>query len=253
MLLPLMDGSWWTNTPRFCGISMEGHQPCSTCSEDSPEGWSFSYRQWQFNQKHIPHWLPSSPHLLPHFPASWDQLPINYPQSNPCLRETLGNANQDTDTHTHTHAYIYTQHVPARTSVHTHFHPCPCTHGHSPHKHRYCLHTLAYAHTHSTSACWGDAGNVVAPPSPACAGVSSCPAGWVPSSGQHALQSRSCSPCLLPSPPGRCSMPGDKREAAQRCPMFNPGLALHGPHPPPTLSSKLRLCRENTVSSNRAP
>lgn len=61
MLQSLMDGSWWTNIPRFRGISMEGHQPYSTCSEDSPEGWSFSYWQWQFNQKHVPRWLPSLP------------------------------------------------------------------------------------------------------------------------------------------------------------------------------------------------
>lgn len=161
MLQPLMDGSWWTNTPRFCGISMEGHQPCSTCSEDSPEGWSFSYRQWQFNQKHIPHWLPSSPHLLPHFPASWDQLPINYPQSNPCLRETLGNANQDTNTHTHTRARTYTHSMclPAPPYIHTSIHArahtgtahtstdTACTHSH--------MHThTAYPHAGVTQETW---------------------------------------------------------------------------------------------------
>ena len=104
-------------------------------------------------------------------------------------------------------------------------------------------HTCTRAHTHSTCPRRCDAGNVVAPPSPACSGVSSSPVRWAPSSGQYPLQSRSCSPCLLPSPPECCSTPGDKRETGQRFPVFKPGLSPHGPHPPPTLNSKPRLCR----------
>lgn len=145
--------------------------------------------------------------------------------------------------HAYTGTYMCTQHVPARASIHTHLHPRVCAHGHSPHKHRYCVHTLTCAHTHSTCPHRRDTGNVVAPPSHACSGVSSSPVGWAPGSGQHPLQSGSCSPCLLPSPPERCSMPGDKRETGQRFPVFNPGLSPHGPHPLPTLNSKLRLCR----------
>ena len=161
-----------------------------------------------------------------------------------------------TRTHTHTRVHIHTAcaclhlhtlgsaYTPIHTSIHARAHTgtahtstdTACTHSY--------MHThTAHPHAGVTQETWWPhpAPPALGSPHPQRA------------SGQHALQSRSCSPCLLPSPPGHCSMPGDKREAAQRFPVFNPGLALHGPHPPPTLSRKLRLCRENAVSSNRAP
>ena len=131
--------------------------------------------------------------------------------------------------HAHTRAHTCTQsmRLPAPACIHTSIHACAC---------------VGTAHT-STCPRRCDAGNVVAPPSPACSGDSSSPVRWAPSSGQYPLQSRSCSPCLLPSPPECCSTPGDKRETGQRFPVFKPGLSPHGPHPPPTLNSKPRLCR----------
>ena len=61
--------------------------------------------------------LPPSSSSLP-CRTSWDQLPINYLRSNPCLRGPQGNPNQNTDRHAHMH--IYTRRVRAHTYTHTH-------------------------------------------------------------------------------------------------------------------------------------
>lgn len=72
---------------------------------------------WLKARRSLAAFLSPSSSLLPCC-ASWYQLPINYLQSNACLRGPQGNPNQNTDMHAHVH--LYTQHGRTHTYTHTH-------------------------------------------------------------------------------------------------------------------------------------